>query len=178
MHFCHLKYITHFWYLANIYGNFENCWHPKGSGTFMIKLVACILLWILKKLELDTKKRIKNEICMMATMVFKWLHIVRNPKKVEPYLILIFTNHHVKNIKWSEEFVDQTIDLPIKQWILGCAISELDLYQKQQTNTQANERSSIVTIYAILVTYPLPFGPEFLLWSSWMLGGNSGGLLG
>lgn len=56
MHFCHLKYITHFWYLANIYGNFENCWHPKGSGTFMIKLVAYILLWILKKLELDTKE--------------------------------------------------------------------------------------------------------------------------
>lgn len=101
----------------------------------------------------------------MTTMVFKWLHTVRNPKKVEPYLILIFTNHHIKNIKWSEEFVDQTIDLPIKQWILGCAIFELDLYQKQQTNTQANERSSIFTIYAILVTYPLLFGPEFLLWS-------------
>ena len=105
-------------------------------------------------------------------------HIVRHPKKVEPYLILIFTKHHVKNIKWSEEFVDQTIDLPIKQWILGCAIFELDLYQKQQTHTQANERSSIFTIYAILVTYPLLFGPELLLWSSWMLGGNSGGLLG
>ena len=39
----------------------------------MIKLIAYSLLWIFKKLELDTKKRIKNEIYMMTTMVFKWL---------------------------------------------------------------------------------------------------------
>lgn len=54
--------------------------------------------------------------CLTA-VVFKWLHIGRNPKKVEPYLILLLTNHHVKNIKWSEASVDQDIDLPRKQWI-------------------------------------------------------------
>lgn len=98
-------------------------------------------------------------------------HIVRHPKKVKPYLIFFLTDHLVlKNqVKWRICGSDYRFAKKIMSfwmyhfWV--CLISE----------ATANAGSSIFAIYALLVTYPWLFREEFLLWSSWMFGGNDGG---